>query len=121
MFQYLYSYVHYLNLISGIISLNFVPQVVDDIRRLQQDLFNKSFLISEISKVEKIIADLEHKILDFFFAFDREFRENQFIGARLNSLLYFKGFPSLCRSTEESRSCLCRRKGMGKECYLKCG
>ena len=78
--------------LDNFIYTNYVPQVVDDIRRLQQDLFNKSFLISEISKVEKIIADLEHKIFDFFFAFDREFRENQFIGTRLNFLLYFKGF-----------------------------
>lgn len=71
---------------------NYTPKVVDDIRRLQQDLFNKSFSISEISKVEKIIADLEQKILDFFQSFDKGFRENQFIGTRLNSLLYFKGF-----------------------------
>lgn len=78
--------------LDNFIYTNYVSQVVDDIRRLQQDLFNKSFFISEISKVEKIIADLEHKIFDFFFAFDREFRKNQFIGTRLNSLLYFKGF-----------------------------
>ena len=71
---------------------NYVPNVVDEISKLQKTLFNKTFLISEIVEVEKKIAALEHKIFDFFQAFDRDFRENQFIGTRLNSLLYFSGF-----------------------------
>lgn len=68
------------------------PNVVDDIRKLQKNLFNKTFLISEIAEVEKKIASLENKIFVFLKSFDKYMRESQFIDRRLNPLLYFRGF-----------------------------
>lgn len=73
---------------------NFVPEIVDNIRDMQKDVIFKSFSISDTSKAEQLLKELEMKIFEFFKAFDNDYRENQLITTRLNDLIYFRGYSS---------------------------
>lgn len=78
--------------LNDFIYTNYVPKIVDEINVMLRKIISKSFLLSDISRVEKLLSVLEEKILKFFEVFSSAFRKSQFIVTRLNDLIYFRGY-----------------------------
>ena len=71
---------------------SYVPDVVDEIERIQNTFLNKDFPIEKIIEVEKMILHCESKIFDFLQSFDWQLGSSHFIATGLKSLLYFSGY-----------------------------
>lgn len=72
----------------------YAPQSVDEIREKQKEILFQPFLLSDLSEVEKKIAELEEKIFEFLQAFDDEMRNGRGIVTRLKDLTYFRGYSN---------------------------
>lgn len=73
---------------------SFAPQLVREIKNLQEKILHKDFRILDITKVEDLIQKLENKIFDYLSELKFNVQNSNFIALRPSELLYFRGYSA---------------------------